>query len=83
MQTEITGKSKKAGEDLFFDYSERTGAKVLVYRFPNLFGKMGADLIITAPVATFCNNIACGLPITVSDRSAKARTVILTILLTK
>ena len=64
------GKSKKAGEDLFFDYSERTGAKVLVYRFPNLFGKWCRPNYNSA-VATFCNNIACGLPITVSDRSAK------------
>lgn len=60
------GKSKKAGEELFFDYQEETGAKVYVYRFPNLFGKWCRPNYNSA-VATFCNNIACDLPITVSD----------------
>ena len=62
------GRSKKAGEELFFDYSKETGAKVLVYRFPNLFGKWCRPNYNSA-VATFCNNIANDLPITVSDRS--------------
>ena len=64
------GKSKKAGEDLFFAYGERTGAKVLVYRFPNLFGKWCRPNYNSA-VATFCNNIANDLPITVNDRSTQ------------
>ncbi len=62
------GRSKKAGEDLFFDYSARTGARVLVYRFPNIFGKWCRPNYNSA-VATFCNNIANGLPIRVNDRS--------------
>lgn len=62
------GKSKLAGEELFFRYSEETGAKVLVYRFPNLFGKWCRPNYNSA-VATFCHNIANGLPITVNDRS--------------
>ena len=64
------GKSKLAGEELFFDYSEKTGAKVLVYRFPNLFGKWCRPNYNSA-VATFCNNIANDLEITVNDRSTK------------
>ena len=60
------GKSKKAGEELFFDYAVETGAKVLVYRFPNLFGKWCRPNYNSA-VATFCNNIANDLPITVND----------------
>ena len=60
------GKSKKAGEELFFDYAAETGAKVLVYRFPNLFGKWCRPNYNSA-VATFCNNIANDLPITVND----------------
>ena len=60
------GKSKKAGEELFFDYAAETGAKVLVYRFPNLFGKWCRPNYNSA-VATFCNNIANELPITVND----------------
>ena len=60
------GKSKKAGEELFFRYAAETGAKVLVYRFPNLFGKWCRPNYNSA-VATFCNNIARDLPITVSD----------------
>lgn len=62
------GKSKKAGEELFFAYSAETGAKVLVYRFPNLFGKWCRPNYNSA-VATFCNNIANDLPIVVNDRS--------------
>lgn len=61
------GRSKKAGEELMFAYSEETGAKVLVYRFPNLFGKWCRPNYNSA-VATFCNNIAKDLPITVNDR---------------
>ncbi len=64
------GRSKKAGEELVFGYGEETGAKVLVYRFPNLFGKWCRPNYNSA-VATFCNNIANDLPITVNDRSAK------------
>ena len=60
------GRSKKAGEELFFAYGRETGAKVLVYRFPNLFGKWCRPNYNSA-VATFCNNIAHDLPITVSD----------------
>jgi UDP-2-acetamido-2,6-beta-L-arabino-hexul-4-ose reductase len=62
------GRSKKTGEDLFFAYGEETGAKVLVYRFPNLFGKWCRPNYNSA-VATFCNNIANDLPITVNDPS--------------
>lgn len=62
------GRSKKAGEDLFFDYSKETGAKVLVYRFPNLFGKWCRPNYNSA-VATFCYNTANDLPITVTDRT--------------
>ena len=60
------GRSKKAGEDLFLDYQKETGAKVLVYRFPNLFGKWCRPNYNSA-VATFCNNIANDLPIVVND----------------
>jgi len=60
------GRSKKAGEELIFAYGEKTNAKVLVYRFPNLFGKWCRPNYNSA-VATFCNNIANDLPITVSD----------------
>jgi UDP-2-acetamido-2,6-beta-L-arabino-hexul-4-ose reductase len=62
------GKSKKAGEDLFFEYSEENEVKVLVYRFPNLFGKWCRPNYNSA-VATFCNNIANDLPIQVNDRT--------------
>jgi UDP-2-acetamido-2,6-beta-L-arabino-hexul-4-ose reductase len=62
------GKSKLAGEELFFQYSRDTGAPVLVYRFPNLFGKWCRPNYNSA-VATFCNNVANDLPITVSDRA--------------
>ena len=64
------GRSKKAGEDLLFGYGKQTGAKVLVYRFPNLFGKWCRPNYNSA-VATFCHNMANGLPITVSDRSVQ------------
>ena len=60
------GKSKKAGEELMFAYGEETAAKVLVYRFPNLFGKWCRPNYNSA-VATFCNNIANDLPIQVND----------------
>lgn len=60
------GESKRAGEELFFDYARETGAKVLVYRFPNLFGKWCRPNYNSA-VATFCNNIAHDLPIQVND----------------
>ncbi len=60
------GRSKKAGEELVFAYGQETGAKVLVYRFPNLFGKWCRPNYNSA-VATFCNNIANDLPITVND----------------
>ncbi len=62
------GESKRAGEQLMFDYSAETGAKVLVYRFPNLFGKWCRPNYNSA-VATFCNNIANDLPIQVNDPS--------------
>ena len=64
------GKSKLAGEKLFFDYGKETGAKVLVYRFPNLFGKWCRPNYNSA-VATFCNNIANDLDIIVNDRNTK------------
>ena len=64
------GRSKKAGEDLFFGYAKETGAKVLVYRFPNLFGKWCRPNYNSA-VATFCNNVANDLPITVNDRNTE------------
>lgn len=64
------GRSKKAGEELFFAYAQETGAKVLVYRFPNLFGKWCRPNYNSA-VATFCNNIANDLPITVNDPSVR------------
>ena len=64
------GKSKLAGEELFFNYSKKTGAKVLIYRFPNLFGKWCRPNYNSA-VATFCNNIANDLPIQVNDRNTK------------
>ena len=62
------GRSKKAGEELFFNYSKETGAKVLVYRFPNIFGKWCRPNYNSA-VATFCHNTANDLPITVNDRA--------------
>lgn len=64
------GKSKKAGEELFFEYSRETGARVLVYRFPNLFGKWCRPNYNSA-VATFCNAFANDLPYTVNDPSVE------------
>ena len=64
------GKSKLAGENLFFDYGKESGAKILVYRFPNLFGKWCRPNYNSA-VATFCNNIANDLPIQVNDRNTE------------
>ena len=64
------GRSKKAGEDLFLEYGKETGAKVLVYRFPNLYGKWCRPNYNSA-IATFCNNIAKDLPIQVNDRSVQ------------
>ncbi|MDY4583262.1 MAG: NAD-dependent epimerase/dehydratase family protein [Candidatus Faecousia sp.] len=64
------GKSKKAGEELFFSYGKETGVKVLVYRFPNLFGKWCRPNYNSA-VATFCHNYAHDLPITVNDPSVE------------
>lgn len=68
------GKSKKAGEDMLFAYGKETGAKIYIYRFPNVFGKWCRPNYNSA-VATFCNNIACDLPIQVNDRSTKMRLV--------
>ena len=64
------GRSKKAGEDLCLEYGKETGAKVLVYRFPNLYGKWCRPNYNSA-IATFCNNIANDLPIQVNDRSVQ------------
>lgn len=64
------GKSKKEGEELFFEYEKETDAKVYVYRFPNLFGKWCRPNYNSA-VATFCNNIANDLPVVVNDRSTQ------------
>ena len=64
------GRSKKAGEELFLKYQEETGAKVLIYRFPNLFGKWCRPNYNSA-VATFCNNIANDLSIQVNDPSVE------------
>lgn len=68
------GQSKKAGEDLFFAYAKKTGAEVFVYRFPNVFGKWCRPNYNSA-VATFCNNIAHDLPITVNDRSVNMQLI--------
>lgn len=64
------GRSKKAGEELVFAYGEETGAKVLVYRFPNLFGKWCRPNY-NSVIATFCHNIANDLPIQVNDRTVQ------------
>lgn len=64
------GRSKKAGEELFLNYEEETGAKVFIYRFPNLFGKWCRPNYNSA-VATFCHNIANDLPIQVNDPSVE------------
>lgn len=68
------GRSKKAGEELFFKYAEETGAKVLVYRFPNLFGKWCRPNYNSA-AATFCHNTANDLSITVNDRNTELELV--------
>ena len=68
------GRSKRAGEDIFFNYAEETGAKVLVYRFPNMFGKWCRPNYNSA-VATFCHNIANDLPIQINDRSTELELV--------
>ena len=68
------GRSKKAGEDLFFKYADETGAKVLVYRFPNMFGKWCRPNYNSA-VATFCHNIANDFPIQINDRSTELELV--------
>lgn len=70
----VYGESKKAGEELFFSYGEETGAKVLVYRFPNIFGKWCRPNYNSA-VATFCNNIANDLEIKVNDPSVRLELV--------
>ena len=64
------GRSKKAGEDLFLAYGQEVGARMLIYRFPNLFGKWCRPNYNSA-IATFCNNIANDLPILVNDRSVE------------
>lgn len=68
------GQSKKAGEDLLFEYGKETGTKIFIYRFPNVFGKWCRPNYNSA-VATFCNNIAAGLPITVNDPSVTLQLV--------
>ena len=68
------GRSKKAGEDLFFNYADEMGAKVLVYRFPNMFGKW-CKPNYNSVVATFCHNIANDLPIQINDRSTELELV--------
>lgn len=68
------GESKRAGEQLLFDYAQETGARVLVYRFPNLFGKWCRPNYNSA-VATFCHNLAHDLPITVNDPSVEMHLV--------
>lgn len=68
------GKSKRAGEELFFDYARQTGAQVLVYRFPNLFGKWCRPNYNSA-VATFCHNYAHDLPIQVNDPATELELV--------
>ena len=68
------GKSKKAGEELLFNYGKETGAKVLVYRFQNLFGKWGKPNY-NSVIATFCNNMANDLPIQVNDLNTELELV--------
>lgn len=68
------GRSKLAGEELFFNYSEETGAKVLIYRFPNIFGKWCRPNY-NSVIATFCNNVANDLSIWVNDRSIELQLV--------
>jgi UDP-2-acetamido-2,6-beta-L-arabino-hexul-4-ose reductase len=68
------GESKRAGEQLMFDYAKEMGAKVLVYRFPNVFGKWCRPNY-NSVIATFCNNIANDLPIQINDASVKLNLV--------
>lgn len=68
------GRSKKSGEELMFEYGKRTGAKVLIYRFANVFGKWSRPNYNSA-VATFCHNMARGLPIKVNDPNAEVKLV--------
>ncbi|WP_088007058.1 capsular polysaccharide biosynthesis protein CapF [Indiicoccus explosivorum] len=68
------GHSKKAGEELLFEYGRETGAKVLVYRLPNVFGKWSKPNYNSA-IATFCYNVSRGLPITVNDSTAQMKLV--------
>lgn len=76
------GQSKKAGEELMFQYAQESGARVLVYRFPNLFGKWCRPNYNSA-VATFCYNVAHDLPITVSNRENQLKLVYIDDLLTE
>ena len=76
------GKSKLAGEELFFSYAQETGTQVFVYRFPNLFGKWCRPNYNSA-VATFCNNMANDLPITVNDRNTELELVYIDDLVTE
>ena len=76
------GKSKLAGEELFFSYAEETGTHVFVYRFPNLFGKWCRPNYNSA-VATFCSNMANDLPITVNDRNTELELVYIDDLVTE
>lgn len=68
------GKSKKAGEDLFFEYANETGANVYVYRFPNVFGKW-CNPNYNSAIATFCYNTANGLPIVINDANVELKLV--------
>ena len=76
------GKSKLAGEELFFSYAKKTGTRVFVYRFPNLFGKWCRPNYNSA-VATFCSNMANDLPITVNDRNTELELVYIDDLVTE
>ena len=76
------GKSKLAGEELFFSYAQETGTQVFVYRFPNLFGKWCRPNYNSA-VATFCSNMANDLPITVNDRNTELELVYIDDLVTE
>ena len=76
------GRSKLAGEELFFSYAQETGTQVFVYRFPNLFGKWCRPNYNSA-VATFCNNMANDLPITVNDRNTELELVYIDDLVTE
>ena len=76
------GRSKLAGEELFFSYAEETGVRVFVYRFPNLFGKWCRPNYNSA-VATFCSNMANDLPITVNDRNTELELVYIDDLVTE